>query len=307
MFPQVDAADKIWGLDLMLSRHKYPTIHYEHQASGYNTLWISKKAANDSEQLPVSITLRAAQKCCSFLFSFIRIGKFCFFRARHFEKLLHWWTNSHTYWTKSKLTSDERGWRQPAAGPGNAELKTQSWSLHTIWCQHVGVVPQTPSLMFAPVLSLKLTSHVFFQCYSLATLGGKKAVKWHISLVSALCNFSERVASQRCTSFSTHNSIARWVLFVFSTYVTTDKLSRTWDLYLPQSRCTHKLPAAPNCTKCQFLHKVAAVIRTDAHRMMAAAAMPGANQHIRSSLGFNILPKDTSTCRPGKIEPATFR
>ena len=28
--------------------------------------------------------------------------------------------------------------------------------------------------------------------------------------------------------------------------------------------------------------------------------MQGANQHIRSSLGFSILPKDTSTCRTGE-------
>ena len=34
--------------------------------------------------------------------------------------------------------------------------------------------------------------------------------------------------------------------------------------------------------------------------MMAVAAIQGANQHIRSSLGFKILPKDTLTCRPGE-------
>ena len=33
---------------------------------------------------------------------------------------------------------------------------------------------------------------------------------------------------------------------------------------------------------------------------MVVAAMKGADQHIRSSLGFSILPKDTSTCRPGE-------
>ena len=33
---------------------------------------------------------------------------------------------------------------------------------------------------------------------------------------------------------------------------------------------------------------------------MAVAAMQGTNQHIRSSLGFSILPKDTSTCRQGE-------
>ena len=30
------------------------------------------------------------------------------------------------------------------------------------------------------------------------------------------------------------------------------------------------------------------------------AAMQGADQHIRGSLGFSILPKDSSTCRPGE-------
>ena len=33
---------------------------------------------------------------------------------------------------------------------------------------------------------------------------------------------------------------------------------------------------------------------------MEVAAMQGANQHIGSSLGFSILSKDTSTCRPGE-------
>ena len=42
---------------------------------------------------------------------------------------------------------------------------------------------------------------------------------------------------------------------------------------------------------------------TDIHTLMAVAAMQGADQHIRSSSGFSILPEDTSTCRPGGIEP----
>ena len=33
--------------------------------------------------------------------------------------------------------------------------------------------------------------------------------------------------------------------------------------------------------------------------VMMVAAMQGIDQHIRSNLGFSILPKDTSTCRPG--------
>ena len=37
------------------------------------------------------------------------------------------------------------------------------------------------------------------------------------------------------------------------------------------------------------------------HTLMVAAAMQGAEQHIRSSLGLSILPKDTWTCRPGEL------
>ena len=36
------------------------------------------------------------------------------------------------------------------------------------------------------------------------------------------------------------------------------------------------------------------------YTLTAVATMQGADQHIRSSLGFSILPKDTLTCRPGK-------
>ena len=41
-------------------------------------------------------------------------------------------------------------------------------------------------------------------------------------------------------------------------------------------------------------------IHTYIHTLMAVAAMQGDDQHIRSSLGFSILPKDTLTCRPGE-------
>ena len=37
------------------------------------------------------------------------------------------------------------------------------------------------------------------------------------------------------------------------------------------------------------------------HTLMAVAAMQGANQHIRSNLGFSVLPKDTSICRLGEL------
>ena len=36
---------------------------------------------------------------------------------------------------------------------------------------------------------------------------------------------------------------------------------------------------------------------------MAVAVMQGANRHIRSSMGFSILPKDTSTHGPGGLTP----
>ena len=42
----------------------------------------------------------------------------------------------------------------------------------------------------------------------------------------------------------------------------------------------------------------ATVIPTYIHTLMVVAAMQGADQHIRSSLGFSILRKDTSTWRP---------
>ena len=47
------------------------------------------------------------------------------------------------------------------------------------------------------------------------------------------------------------------VLFVFSIYITPDKLLQTWDLYLPQCCYTQKLGAVPNHTKCWFVHNVA--------------------------------------------------
>ena len=34
---------------------------------------------------------------------------------------------------------------------------------------------------------------------------------------------------------------------------------------------------------------------------MVVAAMQGADQHISSSVELRILPKDTSTCRPGDL------
>ena len=40
--------------------------------------------------------------------------------------------------------------------------------------------------------------------------------------------------------------------------------------------------------------------QTLTHTFMVVAVMQGADQYIRSSLGFSILPKDTSTCRPGE-------
>ena len=50
-----------------------------------------------------------------------------------------------------------------------------------------------------------------------------------------------------------------------------------------------------------FCPKRLTVIHTHICTPMAVAAMQGADQHIRSSLGFSIFPKDTSTCRPGEL------
>ena len=47
-----------------------------------------------------------------------------------------------------------------------------------------------------------------------------------------------------------------------------------------------------------FSPKWLTVIHTHIHTLMVAAAMQGANQHIGSSLGFSVLPKDTLTCIP---------
>ena len=49
------------------------------------------------------------------------------------------------------------------------------------------------------------------------------------------------------------------------------------------------------------------VIHTFIHMLMVVAAMQGADQqHIRSSLGFSILPKDTLTHRPGGSNQMTI-
>ena len=37
------------------------------------------------------------------------------------------------------------------------------------------------------------------------------------------------------------------------------------------------------------------------HTLKAEAAIQGADQHIRSSVGFSILLKDTLTCRTGEL------
>ena len=50
----------------------------------------------------------------------------------------------------------------------------------------------------------------------------------------------------------------------------------------------------------RFCPKQLTVIHTYIYTLMAVAAVQGADQHIRSSLGFSVLPKDTSTCRPGE-------
>ena len=59
-----------------------------------------------------------------------------------------------------------------------------------------------------------------------------------MSLVSALCNFSEKVGSQRYIHVHHNIVMTSWVLFVVSSYFTSDKLLQTWDLYLRQWHCT---------------------------------------------------------------------
>ena len=49
-----------------------------------------------------------------------------------------------------------------------------------------------------------------------------------------------------------------------------------------------------------FCPKRFTLIHICIHTRMVVAAMQGTNQHIRSSLGFSILPKDILTCRPGE-------
>lgn len=69
LFLQVATAGKVWRPSLLLSRHKYPTIHHEHQAVGNNTPWIFKKAANDYEQLQASILKSCTARFLSFVSS----------------------------------------------------------------------------------------------------------------------------------------------------------------------------------------------------------------------------------------------
>ena len=70
---------------------------------------------------------------------------------------------------------------------------------------------------------------------------------------------SVRVGSQRVHMFTStlHIVLISWVLFVVNTYITSDKLEHTWDLYLSQWCRTQNLCEASNCTKCQILHSVA--------------------------------------------------
>ena len=50
-----------------------------------------------------------------------------------------------------------------------------------------------------------------------------------------------------------------------------------------------------------FSPKQLIVSQTHIHTLMAVAAMQGADQHIRNSLGLSILSRDTSNCRPGEL------
>ena len=50
-----------------------------------------------------------------------------------------------------------------------------------------------------------------------------------------------------------------------------------------------------------FCPKWLTIIHTYIHTLMVVAALQGPNQHIRSSLGLIILPKDTLSWRPGDL------
>ena len=77
--------------------------------------------------------------------------------------------------------------------------------------------------------------------------------------------------------------------------------------YVIQCHCFH-----PLCFRCRWNRfaftfrafsrclctKPLTINHTYISTLMAVAAMQGANQHIRSNLGFSILPNDTITCRP---------
>ena len=44
---------------------------------------------------------------------------------------------------------------------------------------------------------------------------------------------------------------------------------------------------------------------SNSHIHILHTAMQGADQHIRSILGFSVLPKDTLTRRPGELNQQT--
>ena len=76
---------------------------------------------------------------------------------------------------------------------------------------------------------------------------------------------------------------------------------------LPWLFFQYKLPETVNATRRQrhgefnFQHSADAFCPkrlTAIHTLLVVAAMEGANQHIKRNLGFSIMPKDTSTCRP---------
>ena len=49
------------------------------------------------------------------------------------------------------------------------------------------------------------------------------------------------------------------------------------------------------------------IIHTNIHTLMAMAAMQGADQHIRSSLGFQYLAQELFDMQTRETEPTTFQ
>ena len=79
-------------------------------------------------------------------------------------------------------------------------------------------------------------------------------------------------------------------------------MTASWEAASQQNRCNlqhRKVYSSYICFHLQFWassRHFCPKLLTVIHTLMAVATMQGPDQHIRSSLGFSILPKDTLTC-----------